>query len=234
MLLGLGPSVTLRAIYRSAVQQQQKSTHKHMSSFAAYHARVSGFFNVSSGGITREGLRGADSHFRAGAMHYGTWDTRIILELQRAVKSVLKGVKSVKRAARLPLQVGHKGSELAACLPRGHGLAGWRGLPTPAPHPGSGICVAFTPSRVPHLTNEALRHTDTVCQCGYVQSRHQLCTDSEEHHCFWRRPRGNRDFAMAWGCAGAHPGMLLVSTTSGMHRRPAAPSVSVGAAGRSS
>ena len=157
MLLGLGPSVTLRAIYRSAVQQQQKSTHKHMNSFAAYHARVAGFFNVSSGGVTREGLHGADSHFRAGAMHYGTWDTRIILELQRAVKSVLKGVKSVKRAARLPLQVGHKGSELAACLPRGQ-LAGWRGLPIPAPPD-----LRRFPSRVSHPTTTAMADTPTEC-----------------------------------------------------------------------
>ena len=161
MLLGLGPSVTLRAIYRSAVQQQQKCTQKHMNSFAAYHARVAGFFNVSSGGITREGLHGADSHFRAGAMHYGTWDTRIILELQRAVKSVLKGVKSVKRAARLPLQVGHKGSELAACLPRGHGLAGWRGLPIPAPHPGP---ASLSQSCVTSHDDCHGRHTDRVCQ----------------------------------------------------------------------
>ena len=163
MLLGLGPSVTLRAIYRSAVQQQ-KSTHKHMNSFAAYHARVAGFFNVSSGGITREGLHGADSHFRAGAMHYGTWDTRIILELQRAVKSVLKGVKSVKRAARLPLQVGH--SRAASSRPASPAVnsLGGGGCPSRPPR----TCVAFPV--VCHIPRRLPWQTHRQCVSGCKQS----------------------------------------------------------------
>ena len=69
-------------------------------------------------------------------------------------------VKSVKRAARLPLQVGHKGSELAACLPRGQ-LAGWRGLPIPAPHPGP---ASLSQSYVTSHDDCHGRHTDRVCQ----------------------------------------------------------------------
>ena len=110
------------------------------------------FSRFHRGGITQEGLHGAHSHFKAGAMHYGiAWDTHIILELQKAVKSV-------KRSVRLPLQVGHKGSELAACLPRGHGLAGWRGLPIPAPPD-----LRRFPSRVSHPTMTAMADTPTEC-----------------------------------------------------------------------
>ena len=58
-----------------------------------------------------------------------------------------------------------KGSELAACLPRGHGLAGWWGLPIP--HPGSSISAPLSASPTAHCHG---RHTDSACQCWYAQA----------------------------------------------------------------
>ena len=91
-----------------------------------------------------------------------THASSLTIKLQGAVKR-----KSVKRAARLRLkiQVGQKGSELAACLPRGHGLAGWWGLPIP--HPGSSISAPLSASPTAHCHG---RHTDSACQCWYAQA----------------------------------------------------------------
>ena len=92
-----------------------------------------------------------------GAMHYGTWDTRIILELQRAVKSVLG-------------QIGQKGSALApTSRPQGQRA---RGLPPPrstrwvagAAHPGPPGPASLSQSCVTSHDDCHGRHTDRVCQ----------------------------------------------------------------------
>ena len=69
------------------------------------------------------------------------------------------------RACPSNTSLSNKGSELAACLPRGHGLAGWWGLPIP--HPGSSISAPLSASPTAHCHG---RHTDSACQCWYSQA----------------------------------------------------------------
>ena len=97
-----------------------------------------------------------------------THTSSLTIELQGAVK-----YKSVKRAVRLPLkiQVGQKGSELADCLPRGHGLDGWRGLPIP--HPGSGISASLSLSRATSHDEWSAAMADTPTQCVRAGMRKQ-------------------------------------------------------------
>ena len=84
----------------------------------------------------------------------------LTIKLQGAVKR-----NSVKRAARLRLkiQVGQKGNERAACLPRGHGLHGRWGLPIP--HPGSGISASLSSSIATSHDERSAAMADTLTQC---------------------------------------------------------------------